>query len=146
MRTSNRSRSRAASWLAALVAVVAVLGASLPATAGAAPLPVTVYSVWQAQNVRAWGELTWTSRNSFTMPVSYVADTACDSQPVFWEIDVDGRWFGARRWDEAGCGTQVKWTNVGATDSVGIRYISVYACRDTVVVECGHLNYYNPLY
>ncbi|WP_158847546.1 hypothetical protein [Saccharothrix deserti] len=128
----------------AALTVAAVVGV------GASPaLAATGYDVYEQNDVgtkhaRAWGSITWTGARSFNIARANLADLACDNQPVYWFIDVDGRWTGQERHMNSGCHTETYWTNVHASDSFNIRRITIWVCRDTLFPECDAKAYSNP--
>lgn len=95
-------------------------------------------------HARGWGSIDWKSWNSFNIPRAHLRDLACDDQPVFWYVDVDGRWAGTKRFHHGGCNSEASWDDVHASDIEGIRSIAIYVCRDTLFPECDHKSFSNP--
>jgi hypothetical protein len=128
--------------VAMLASVTALVGIGIsPAQAA------TDYSITETNgtpHARGWGSIDWQSRNSFNIPTGHLRDLACDDQPVFWYIDVDGRWAGTKRFHHGGCNSEASWDNVHASDIEGIRSISIYVCRDTFIPECDSKLFRNP--
>jgi hypothetical protein len=130
--------------LATLASVAVLVGIGIsPAQAA------TDYSIYESngdgtRHARAWGSISWTNRNSFNIPRAHLRDLACDSQPVFWYIDVDNRWTGSERFHHGGCNSEASWDDVHASDIEGIRRIVIYVCRDTFIPECDSKFFTNP--
>lgn len=130
--------------LATLASVAVLVGIGIsPAQAA------TDYNIYESngdgtRHARAWGSISWTNRSSFNIPRAHLRDLACDSQPVFWYIDVDNRWTGSERFHHGGCNSEASWDDVHASDIEGIRRIVIYVCRDTFIPECDSKAFSNP--